>query len=262
MNVWKILAPPALLLAGHSATVALHHQKKLDDVNSSMALAKEFRPGRVDDVMMDNMQTGDVVMFRRIWYYNYFPAAISILLYRKITGCDFDHLGVVVLDKLGTAWLIERTPFHKGAVCSRLADRLKLSEAEIITMVPILPRPTNPRTFSNVAGIANAVTISEEKDNSSEMVGLLKFSLRAMWEDLFAKSCQRLNEKANICPNIRLCSEALSQLGIELQFERDGDISLEVIENRQVSVRKKGDGVTTIKGNIKFAPDDVLLRTR
>ena len=57
----------------------------------------KFRQGDADDILMDALKTGDIILFKRNPLLYYAPGALSIILYQIIHGSsDFDHCGVIV----------------------------------------------------------------------------------------------------------------------------------------------------------------------
>lgn len=56
-----------------------------------------FRPGTTDDLLMDSLDSGDVVLFDRDARYMSPLGAIISTIRKRVSGCRFDHVGVVVV---------------------------------------------------------------------------------------------------------------------------------------------------------------------
>lgn len=256
--MWKVItASPFLLLGGHSAFVYYHNSNIAKKAQSEV----DFRPGSTNDMMLDFMNSGDIILVRRKWYYNYFPVAVSILLYRAVTQSEFDHLGVVALDKLGNPWIIENTPFE-GMKCSKLADQLKGSSSEIMTLVPLMPRPEKPVTIEKVHEWTNRM-----KEMPDEVTALTKFSTSVIWQNVFGRnssvsSRESAEMNTGLCPNAQLLKENFDQLNIRVNFLVDMETeyaTIKTIEDRQVQLKSKDQRNKT---RMFLSPEHVLLQTR
>lgn len=261
MGLWKFIGlSPFLLIGGHSAFVA-YHQNNLAKNAVSADTAVDFRPGSTNDMLLDNMNSGDVILIRRKWYYNHLPVALSVLLYRSVTQSEFDHLGVVVLDKFGNPWIVENSPFD-GLKCTKMSHRLKANDSELIAMIPLEPRPSKPLTFEKVQNWTNTMT---EMDN--EVTVLTKFSTSIIWRQLFGKSASVPIEAsaastAGLCPNALLFRQNMDMLGIRVRFLVDtenGFASIKTIEDRLVQLKYKDQ---LNKTKISLSRDYILLQTR
>lgn len=261
MGLWKFIGvSPLLLVGGHSAFV-VYHENSVAKTATSADTAVDYRPGSTNDMMLDNMHSGDVVLFRRKWFYHHLPVALSILLYRGITQSEFDHLGVVIVDKRGNPWIVENTPFE-GMKSRKLADRLKANDSEIVAMLPLLPRPEKSATFGDVEDWANKFS-----EQPSEVDAFMKFSSSILAQQLFGRNPAvpieaRAATTAGLCPNTLLLKQNLDVLGIRVKFMVDTENSyatLRSIEDRLVSLKYKDQ---LNKTKLSFSPDYILLQTR
>ena len=92
-----------------------------------------------DDMIFDNLNTGDIILFRRKWYCYHIPTALVILLSQTFQKYEYDHCGVIVQDKYGVPFIFENTP-RLGYRLSRLDERIHFSKSSQITVIPMLPR--------------------------------------------------------------------------------------------------------------------------
>lgn len=115
---------------GVTAYNTLSHRRNVDP---------NFSSGSADDMLNDKLQTGDVILFSRRWYNYHLPQALMIKLYQVIHDTSYDHLGVIVCDKYGTAYLFEQT-FFGGYRVRLFEPRIMYSRAHQITAIMLMPR--------------------------------------------------------------------------------------------------------------------------
>lgn len=135
-----------------------------------------FQVGSVDDQLMDNLRDGDVLLFRRKWFYEHIPAAALLLLYRYFLDSDYDHCGVIVCDKFGKPHLLELTPL--GGYKIRPYDRrLIMSQAENI-MILSLAREKPTRGLQSLMEYARNLA-SSSSDNKNDFASSEDFRFSA-----------------------------------------------------------------------------------
>jgi len=97
-----------------------------------------FAVGSAEERLMDDLKTGDVVLFSRKWYTYHIPAALLIKAYSYINDTIYDHAGVVVVDSLGRYFLFENSMFS-GYQLRPLDARVLKSVSQHIVGVPLRP---------------------------------------------------------------------------------------------------------------------------
>ena len=80
--------------------------------NNSSSNSNSFVLGSADDIVRDNLNTGDIILFHRRWYNYHIPIAISIKIYQYINDNDYDHAGIIIQDQYGVPYVYENTPFQ------------------------------------------------------------------------------------------------------------------------------------------------------
>lgn len=98
-----------------------------------------FEEGSMEEQFMDALGTGDVILFKRAWHDYYFPNFVNVGMYRALSQATFDHAGVIVEDRKGEPFLLEKT--FSGVRLRPYEQRLLRSEAKEIVLVPLKPRP-------------------------------------------------------------------------------------------------------------------------
>ena len=102
-----------LSLGGFLYTGYIEYHRRYPEKNR---LAKEFPIGSADGLIMNSLETGDMVLFSRRWYHYHIPQAIAIKLYQFIYDSEFDHCGIVVNDPItGAAHIYDLAPFSNTA---------------------------------------------------------------------------------------------------------------------------------------------------
>jgi hypothetical protein len=94
----------------------------------------------IDPLILENVSTGDIVLFARHWYHEYQPLGTVISAFHYVHGTEYDHAGVVVLDKDGIPFLMEINQYQPGVHITNLEDRILTSTAHQIALIPIVPR--------------------------------------------------------------------------------------------------------------------------
>ncbi len=274
-KVLKVVAFPSVLLLGHSGYVFYQRELRNDRIQlqKNNPFLNDFRVGTMDDIIMDHLQTGDIILFKRKWYMHYFPVAIALVCYRVLFQCDYDHIGIVLIDKTtGKTYVLENTLFN--GVRNRLfSDRISYSQASMITLVPLVPRemklPVQP--LSNIQ--------PQLLTYPSEFSELLAASRRKLFHKYFggiftSDSKEKEELQDVLCPNFRFVTLIYRQLGIEISFPTiDGsyDANLQYIfdykkENMQLERGSKIQSDKLVedqtKQTLQFDPNHVQIRSR
>ena len=173
---------------------------------------------------MNELRTGDVVMFSRKWYTNHIPAALLIKAYTYINKTKFDHCGVVVEDNIGNYYLFENTMFG-GYQLRKLEARIMHSLSQRIEAIPL--RPAVELTNEQRAKLYSRVTtIVANKDlESSEFPSILRGLVVGACRQVFpAKWVQEsyLTGKY-ICPSVRFITATLLLIENTVAPAPDGD---------------------------------------
>eukprot|EP00939_MAST-03C_sp_MAST-3C-sp1_P004960 g4960.t1 len=102
-------------------------RRKVERLKSS-GTGHLFRPGSTYDLLMDSLDSGDVVLFNRDPIYLTPWDALLSVLRKRISGCRFDHVGVVLAENPGApptvafadeGGRLRQTPFDECVMTSR-----------------------------------------------------------------------------------------------------------------------------------------------
>ncbi len=258
----KYFLPPFTIMTLHSATVLLRQYQHDEAVKKEQAALEsrpqqmaEFRIGSADDIVMDHVKTGDIVYFQRKWHYHHLPMGLLIWSYRTLFQCEYDHVGMILVDATGKPFLLENTPY-RGMQCRSLADRIKQSEAEIITLSAL-----HPRTRPNVA--QNLLQKSPEEQRAlfediNEYTTLSKSVLKKVFVSLKAKlgmdQVDSQDAEVLIDGQAQFLSTMLSEIGINSVANTQ---SLnQFIDKEAILVDEK------TQQRVSFDRENVLIRTR
>ena len=225
---------------------------------------KLFGPGTADDILMDNLSSGDVVLFSRRWYNYHLPAAMFIKIYQLIHNTEYDHCGVIICDDTGVPSIYELS-LHGTLTIAPFSDRIIRSRAHQIVLIPILPRTNFSSTERN-----QLVKYAKEQVKSSNAypecislgLGLLYSGFISIFGDEIApKFLSQFIGRSFECPNAQVVIDCWRQLDIDLKDDRlrqkitcinllNGGSDVELL------YKKPGDTeVLSLGGNI-------LIRTR
>jgi hypothetical protein len=212
-------------------------------------LKLEFNLGSADDIVRDNLRTGDVVLFNRRWYHYHIPMAIVIKLYQIINNSNFDHCGIIVQDKLGVPHVFESTPFG-GCSLYKFENRILVSQSHQIIVIPLFSKQDKGITIDQREDMHNySMDIINNKKINSEFFGLTKniiitilksTPLRSNLKDIYS------------CSNTELVINSWKKLGLN------------------VSTLEQNIELTTIKSLIDrriilkpfYLGEDILMRTK
>ncbi|CAN0039485.1 unnamed protein product [Scytosiphon promiscuus] len=122
-----IFAAPFVAVGAWSAYVLKERRKTPADVRFSI--------GSADDVLAEELKTGDVLLFSRRWTQMLPGGAALTALKQRVFDTRFDHAGVVVADRFGTPHVAEVT--YTGIKLRRFDERILRSKCNEIMLIPV-----------------------------------------------------------------------------------------------------------------------------
>jgi hypothetical protein len=228
----KYISLPVALVVGHTAFVAYQQQTSYSTARKVIQTesTNPFNAASTDDLILDQIQSGDIIVFRRKWYLQYLPMALTILAYRQLTSSEFDHLGITLVDKYGKVWLLENTPFQ-GIRCELLSIILEeqTKASEIISLTGLLPRQTtrkpyfqNPQQWTQQQFLQKGSTASSSNSslflNTHEFLSFTKFIFQYWLNQTFSLPSSSTNLSIlPMCPNMKIFQQVYQRIGIDLQ---------------------------------------------
>lgn len=260
MPLYKVLA-----LLGSTVSVTytafIEYKRQSTPVEGGTKL---FGAGTADDILMDNLSSGDVVLFSRRWYNYHLPAAIFIKIYQLMHNTDYDHCGVIICDDTGVPSIFELS-LHGNLTIAPFSDRILRSRAHQIVLIPILPR-TNFSSAERNQLASYAVEQIRTSNAYPECVSLglgLLYScfISVFGDEIAPKFISQFIGRSFECPNAQVVLDCWRQLDIDLKDDRlrqkltcinllNGGSDVELLH------RKPGESeVLSLGGNI-------LIRTR
>lgn len=261
----KVLGSVLLGVIGHSTYVEYNNYQ-------SIPKTTEFSIGSADDIVMDNLNTGDVILFNRRWYQYHLPTAITIAAYKYINNTDFDHGGIVIIDSdTGIPMVYELTPW-KGYQYRKFNERILYSKSQQILVLPLHPRTEfTAKEKSEVTTIVKSATAIDSTINKKELTETTTFLMKKMFKlernkniycsssELIVSTLHRLEvfEKASNTKTILDGQTELERKFVTLKDFLDRNISFEkVVDDQFKNTDKK-----TLK-SINLARNDILIRTQ
>lgn len=124
---------PIAIISGHSAFVCSERRRVVK--RADYTTQNTFKIGDADDAIMDNLKTGDVLLFSRDPFRHHFPVAMYILLFKAIHKTEFDHAACIVMNTKGLPMVVEAT--FSGVKFRPYDERIMHSKSKQIALVPI-----------------------------------------------------------------------------------------------------------------------------
>lgn len=269
------------------------HPILIETNNAFRRSEPQFLQGSADDLVLNNLKTGDLVLFSRRPYLYHLPVALMIAAYKRYTGCDYDHAGVVVEDEYGVPHVVEVTPFRRGLQCRPFEARVRWSESDHILVIPLAldqqwSKEERKRVWQAVSSRTNSTTAGKSDTLSSEETSLILFGeLRGQIgvavsylasfllrqfpkgtsDELTTASGGRVKESAPfaglMCYNTAIVLYIMHIIGLSTHictfdtFSQRRLLSLEVFTTRSLEFRSTKSGETIV-----LTPADVSIRSR
>lgn len=151
----------ATAVTSYSLLIEYQRQSWKSSVKANIHRSSDvfLNPNSTEAIISDNLNTGDLVLFRRFWHKYHMPTALSICYKQNILKTEFDHVGVVIVDRKGEPFVLESESSCFGTVTYKLykfSDRMCYSKAKLISVKPLYPRLET----SSVSKIVNATSQS------------------------------------------------------------------------------------------------------
>jgi hypothetical protein len=142
-----------------------------------------FAVGTADDILANQLETGDIILFSRRSYQYHLPVAVLIKLRQLLYDSPIDHGGVIVV-KEGIPYVMERCPF-KGVQARPFEERIRRSRsADIMVIAAEKSGPWNAAQKQSVA--------TEVERQVTEHGGILD----GEWMQFLPCACALLMDKA------------------------------------------------------------------
>lgn len=141
-KLYALLASAACM-TGYTGKVAYETSTSQQLFKTTHKYRLNFSPGSADEILLDSLKTGDVLLFSRRWYHYHIPQALYILVYQFIFDTEFDHIGICVCDKFGEPSVLENT-FFGGLKSRPFNERIVHSKAHQISLIMLEPRDDIP----------------------------------------------------------------------------------------------------------------------
>jgi len=133
----------AAAIAGYTGKVAYENSAQQELFKTSQKYRLNFSPGSADEILLDGLKTGDILLFSRRWYHYHIPQALYIIAYQLLFDTEYDHIGICVCDKYGEPSVFENT-FLSGMKSRPFNERIVHSKAHQISLIMLQPREDIP----------------------------------------------------------------------------------------------------------------------
>lgn len=198
----------------------IEYKKSLVPVEPQMKL---FGPGTADEILMDNLSSGDVILFSRRWYNYHLPAALFIKLYQMIHDTEYDHCGVIICDDTGIPSVYELSLFGT-LIIEPYPDRIIRSRAHQIVLVPIWPRTdfTTKERKDLVNYAKNQIKTSRAYPECISLgLGILYSGFMTIFGDELApKFISQFIGRSFECPSAQIVLDCWHQMDVDLKDEK------------------------------------------
>jgi hypothetical protein len=196
----------AFVVVGHALTVESTRMRTLED--------SKFSRGSADDLVMDALVSGDIIVFNRKWYKYHLPTAAMIKLYQIYYKTDYDHCGVIILNDKGEPYVFEKTPFG-GYKMRHFEPRLLHSQAQSVTAILLFPRQRLPTKQKNQSRDKISEELVNNKTGSSEIFSFVKcfYSFMTLKEPS-DETMVNPSTTSSVCMNAQFILDTLYKLDI------------------------------------------------
>lgn len=126
-------------IGGYTGQVAWSTSSHQHLLQTTQKHRLQFSPGSADEILLDTLKTGDILLFSRRWYYYHLPQALYILIYQNVFDTEYDHVGICVCDKYGEPAILENT-FWGGFKLRPFNERIVHSRSHQISLLTLQPR--------------------------------------------------------------------------------------------------------------------------
>lgn len=170
--------------------------------------------------------------------------AASVIAYQCYYQTDFDHCGVVIVERTGVPYILELTPFRSKPVQRRVDSRILHSQSHQILLVSI-----NHDDLKVDQGLLVAIKSGFE---ASEI-------MKGIASDLSKKIFGRNFLGWDSCPSLSLVRNVYRSLGLHVSTidgRNPEDLTCEDILKRNLILRAYND-----KRIIHLTEENILLRT-
>jgi len=212
----------------------------------------KFKTGSADSILLDNINTGDIILFSRKWYNYHIPTAAMIIVNKYVSGSEFDHGGVII-DNLGVPYFLERTP-SGGLQCRKFEERIRHSKANQIILISAIPS-------------AHLDSVLGEKSTFQYLRSRFLRQTESEVSLFFKGLLQQLFFKKRIvsCPSSELIFEFYKTLGYTTIGEES--CSLKSIFSREVIFNVQHSNsclacASSMNKCVSFSSQDTLIRTK
>jgi hypothetical protein len=220
----------AFVVVGHALTVESTRMRTLENT--------KFTRGSADDMVMDDLVSGDIVVFNRKWYKYHLPTAAMIKLYQIYYKTDYDHCGVIIQNDKGEPYVFEKTPFG-GYKIRHFEPRLMRSQAQSIIVIPLFPRQRLSTAQKNQSRDVISKELVNKKSGSSEIFSFLKcfyafMTVKAPLDDEIVSS----STTSSVCMNAQFILDTLNKLDITpspIEFGSENGLNNKSIDSLTLS---------------------------
>jgi hypothetical protein len=211
--------------------------------------------GQIEQILYNDMNTGDLVLFSRRWYHYHIPMAAAVLLYQWYYETEYDHAGVILIDPMdGVPYLLEANPCSKPSV-RQFYNRVDRSKAESILLVKLNRKI---QTKEKPAEICHGLSSGHGMEALSIPTTIIISTFKKLWN--FKES------SLSYCPSSLFLRDFYAQRGFQMRLSDhmhsdeigSQTISCKNIVDREVALCSS----SSEKKSILLSRKDIYLKAR
>lgn len=217
-----------------------------------------------ESLVLDNVNTGDIILFSRRWYNYHIPMALAISLYQVLYDTDFDHCGIIVIKQDGLPYIVELSPFKSSWSIKRLDDRIANSKSHQILLIRLENIEFN---LSRLNLTHNTLKSFQDSDARHDMeclgilTGITNSMLKKIFRNIYPNFMIDENKHYN-CPNSKFVKDLYNNIGLTVSLSNQSDdesscndMTIQSFYRRNILISFKNLSISTINSqNISTRP--------
>lgn len=216
-NATKLSSLTVAAYTGFVATSDYMHYKSIK--------TNSFFKGTADDMIMDGLQSGDIICFSRRWYHFHIPTAIMIQFYQQFIG-EYDHCGVIVHNKYGIPFVFEKTAW--GAHLIPFDRCILQTRARQVILVPLTPRFNRTGVSEDQLFQSTSIRAANESPEFlSQCGGILKY--------LFDQTSSNSKASMIYCSKTSMVLDTLKEMGVMMNNKPTSALTIESFHRKNMS---------------------------
>ena len=250
-NTTKLGCGIAAAVLTHATAIEWLKHKRVEPV---------FSQGSADEMLGDQLNYGDIIMFSRNFYLHHLPVAALIKAQQTLSGCEFDHSGLIVM-KSGVPYILERTPFG-GIQCRTYEDCIRHSSAAHVVAIVT---EKNLNISEKQKKLLTDFALKQEKEKNNIWEGEFIRFIGSLFTYIRDKYLNSTDLSGNYCANSELIMQAWASMGYQARpYDLDSTkkVTLNTIYNREIDfVSSEGEEQEEERDVVRLSLNDMMIRS-